>query len=53
VEAALRSGAIIYLPPRWPGDSHLLVFTAQKLNTRSGIRPDGSDSREPHFTRTA
>lgn len=34
VEAALRSGATIYLPPRWPGDSHLLVFTAQKLNTR-------------------
>mmetsp|Transcript_46512 Transcript_46512/g.86965 ORF Transcript_46512/g.86965 Transcript_46512/m.86965 type:complete len:378 (+) Transcript_46512:73-1206(+) len=34
VETALRSGANVYLPPRWAGDSPLVVFTAQKVNTR-------------------
>lgn len=34
VDKALRSGANVYLPPRCLGDSPLVIFTAQKVNTR-------------------
>ncbi|CAJ1434913.1 unnamed protein product, partial [Effrenium voratum] len=34
VEKALRSGANVYLPPRWVGDSPVIIFIAQKVNTR-------------------
>eukprot|EP00434_Breviolum_minutum_P027535 symbB.v1.2.024355.t1/scaffold2298.1/size82988/5 len=33
VEKALRSGANVYLPPRCSGDSPVVLFTAQKVDT--------------------